>query len=390
MAGNSTESGRSVTSKITSILLTFTEGSEHSLTEIARLAGLPISTAHRLTSELASWRLLERTEDGHYRAGLPLRMIGTVDACPPSIAERAPCVLEDLSAATKSRARLGVLQELDVAYIEKQPGPRPATAFTPAATLPAHPTALGRALLAFSPARTVEMTIMRGLRPYTAHTITSPDRFRRALAVTRLTRVAVTRWELEAGVCGVAMPVFGPGGEVVAAIELAVRDLGHELHPCMAALAIASRSLSRELAGDARAGTARPAAGPRARCGDGRRRTEPRRPTLRARPRADRSSQVLDVAARSLRRAPGSARCPSAAGPAAGRRCSSDQTAQSSHQVPVRRSAVPRHSAPVAGSESLSLTMCQAFGPGGLTMPAMCPPLPSTNRTGPLTRPTVL
>ena len=176
MAGNSTESGRSVTSKITSILLTFTEGSEHSLTEIARLAGLPISTAHRLTSELASWRLLERTDDGHYRAGLPLRMIGTVDACPPSIAERAPCVLEDLSAATKSRARLGVLQELDVAYIEKQPGPRPATAFTPAATLPAHPTALGRALLAFSPARTVEMTIMRGLRPYTTphHHLTRP------------------------------------------------------------------------------------------------------------------------------------------------------------------------------------------------------------------------
>jgi DNA-binding IclR family transcriptional regulator len=253
MAGNSTESGRSVTSKITSILLTFTEGSEHSLTEIARLAGLPISTAHRLTSELASWRLLERTDDGHYRAGLPLRMIGTVDdACPPNIAERAPCVLEDLSAATKSRVRLGVLAELEVAYIEKQPGPRPATAFNPAATLPAHPTALGRALLAFSPARTVEMTIIRGLRPYTSHTITSPDRFRRALAVTRLTRVAVTRCELEAGVCGVAMPVFGPGGDVVAAIELAVHDLGHELQPVMAALAIASRSLSRELAGDHR------------------------------------------------------------------------------------------------------------------------------------------
>jgi len=108
VAGNSTEAGRSVTSKITSILLTFTEGSEHSLTEIARLAGLPISTAHRLTAELASWRLLERTDDGHYRAGLPLRMIGTIDACPPSIAERAPCVLEDLSAATKCRARLGL------------------------------------------------------------------------------------------------------------------------------------------------------------------------------------------------------------------------------------------------------------------------------------------
>ena len=62
MAGNSTESGRSVTSKITSILMTFTQGSVHSLTEIARLAGLPVSTTHRLTAELASWRLLERTE----------------------------------------------------------------------------------------------------------------------------------------------------------------------------------------------------------------------------------------------------------------------------------------------------------------------------------------
>ena len=246
MAGNSTESGRSVTSKITSILLTFTQGSEHSLTEIARLAGLPISTAHRLTSELASWRLLERTPDGRYRAGLPLRMIGTVDACPPSIAERAPCVLEDLSAATRGRARLGVLRDLEVAYIQKLPGAAPSTAFSAAATLPAHATSLGRVLLAFAPTRIVEMTILRGLRPYTAHTVTAPDRFRRALAVTRLTRVAVTRWELEAGLCGIAVPVFGPGGGVVAALELAVRDLGRDLQPILGPLGVAARSLSRE------------------------------------------------------------------------------------------------------------------------------------------------
>jgi DNA-binding IclR family transcriptional regulator len=249
LAGNSTESGRSVTSKITSILMTFTEGNEHSLTEIAQLAGLPISTAHRLTSELASWRLLERTEDGLYRAGLPLRMIGTADAAPPSVAERAPCVLEDLAAATRCRVRLGLLRELEVAYIEKDPGPSPVTAFSAAATLPAHPTAVGRALLAFCPTGTVEMAIMRGLRPYTTHTVTSPDRFRRALAVTRLTRVAVTRRELEPNSCGVAMPVFGPGGEVTAAIEVTVRDLAHDLQPVLAPLSIATRSLSRELAG---------------------------------------------------------------------------------------------------------------------------------------------
>jgi DNA-binding IclR family transcriptional regulator len=161
-------------------------------------------------------------------------------------------VLEDLAAATRNRARLGVLAGLDVAYIEKQPGHRPVSTFSAAATLPTHPTALGRALLAFSGPEVVEATLARGLRPYTPHTTTSPDRLRRALGVTRLTRVAVTRWELEAGVSGVAMPVFGPGGDVVAAIELAVTDLGRELQPVMAALAVASRSLSRELATDAR------------------------------------------------------------------------------------------------------------------------------------------
>lgn len=51
--------------------------------------------------------------------------------------------------------------------------------------------------------------------------------------------------------CGVAMPVFGPGGEVVAAVEFAVSDLGRNLQPILGALTIATRSLSRELTGAA-------------------------------------------------------------------------------------------------------------------------------------------
>jgi DNA-binding IclR family transcriptional regulator len=250
MAGNATESGRSVTSRIAAILLTFTEGSEHTLTEIARWAGLPISTAHRLIAEMTLWRLLERTPEGLYRAGLRLRMISGGPSPCPSLEERAPCVVEDLAVATRYRVRLGVRDELDVAYIEKCPDHRPVTAFNPVARLPAHPTALGRALLAFSPPGIVEMTIRRGLRPYTSHTVTCPDRFRRALAIIRVTRAAVTRYELEAQACTVAMPVFGPGGSAVAAIELTVPDVGvATLQPALTALTIATRSLARELTG---------------------------------------------------------------------------------------------------------------------------------------------
>jgi DNA-binding IclR family transcriptional regulator len=78
VAGNSTESGRSVTSKVVSILMTLADGHSQSLTEIARLAGLPISTAHRLVNELVAWGFMERTEDGHYLAGVPLKVIGSV------------------------------------------------------------------------------------------------------------------------------------------------------------------------------------------------------------------------------------------------------------------------------------------------------------------------
>jgi hypothetical protein len=106
--------------------------------------------------------------------------------------------------------------------------------------------------LAFAPPDIVEMTIRRGLRPYTSHTVTSPDRFRRALAIVRVTRAAVTRYELEAQTCTVAMPVFGPGGDAVAAVELTVPDLGvATLEPDLTALTLATLSLARELIGRA-------------------------------------------------------------------------------------------------------------------------------------------
>ena len=250
MAGDPAGARRSVADKIASIQLTVASGAEHSLAEIARRSGLPSSTAHRLASELTSSGLLERTPVGRYRAGSPLRRIGGTDAEPPDLRERATSVLEDLARETRCRARVGVLRDLEAAYIEKQPGPGPVTTFAPAATVPLHASALGQALLAFAPSTAAEEVIGRGLPAYTPETITSPVEFRRALAVTRRTRIAVTRFALEDQSCGVAMPVFGADGGVVAAIEVTVPGHGRPVHPVLVALAIAARSLSRELATD--------------------------------------------------------------------------------------------------------------------------------------------
>src|SRR6201999_3203381 len=123
MAGNSTDPGRSVTSKVTAILMVFADGDVHTVTEIAAYADLPTSTAHRLASELVAWRLLERTEERSYRIALPLKMIGgeysESEVCSYTLTVmRALPVLGDLARATQSDVRLGLLRGADVLTLQ--------------------------------------------------------------------------------------------------------------------------------------------------------------------------------------------------------------------------------------------------------------------------------
>ncbi len=64
--------------------------------------------------------------------------------------------------------------------------------------------------------------------------------------MTRQNKVAVSRLE-RAGDRNVAMPVFGQGGAVSAAIELHIPDHQSAMQTALAALAVATRCLSREL-----------------------------------------------------------------------------------------------------------------------------------------------
>ena len=248
MAGNSTDAGRSVTSKVIAILMTFTTGGSYSLTEIARLTGLPISTAHRLAGELLDWGILQRSGEGQFRVGMQLRAIANqAMTVMPNLHERARRVMEDLAAVSaQGVVRLGVLQGLEVAYLEKGPGNRPVPAAFDAATMPVHATAMGRAMLAFEPAHLVDMVVEHGLTRYTPYTVTTADRLRRALSVIRLTRLAVCRREYEPEGSAAAVPVFGAGGMVVAALELAVHG-GQDLRMVQPPLVVAGRALTREL-----------------------------------------------------------------------------------------------------------------------------------------------
>ena len=109
MAGGAIESGRSVASRVAAILMAFRSGGTHSLTEVAGLAGLPISTTHRLVGELVSRRVLERTEGGGYRVGLPLRMIGGI-ALPSSPTSGRPAPSWSAAASTSAPWRTSAVE----------------------------------------------------------------------------------------------------------------------------------------------------------------------------------------------------------------------------------------------------------------------------------------
>ena len=146
---------RSAVSRITAILSTFLAGGSHSVTEMARLTGLPVSTTHRIVVDLASWQLLHRTADGQYRVGLILRQLGGEAWSIPALIERGPHVVTDLCEMTRRRARLGILDSGRVSLHREAGRWRPGHPVRRSATLPAHATAVGKALLAFAPREVV-------------------------------------------------------------------------------------------------------------------------------------------------------------------------------------------------------------------------------------------
>ena len=204
--------GRTVISKAATILMTYRDREVHSLTDIVAATGLPLSTAHRIVRQLVAWKILERTDDGDYRVGLPLRLIGGVTGAATNLDERARPVLEDLSQILDADVRLGVLGECGVSYIEKPRGRGPVSRFEQGDTAPVHATAMGKALLAFSAPALVTAFLTRGLPAFTPFTLTAPDRFRRALVLARLNGVAMARWSCLLVVASSRCPCSGPEG----------------------------------------------------------------------------------------------------------------------------------------------------------------------------------
>jgi DNA-binding IclR family transcriptional regulator len=131
--------------------------SAYTLSELSRLAGLPLSTTHRLVGELARWGALERGTDGRYRIGLRLVELGALCPRGTGLRDVALPYMEDLYEATHQNVQLAVRDGLDGVYIERIAGRHAVPVLTRiGAHWPLHATGVGLVLLAYAPAEVQE------------------------------------------------------------------------------------------------------------------------------------------------------------------------------------------------------------------------------------------
>lgn len=214
---------RSVLGKVQRMLACFdAETTELSLSDLMRRTTLAKGTAHRIAGDLVEWGVLERSGEGCYRLGLQLFELGQLVPRQRILRQAALPFMEDLYAATKNVVHLGVVDGVEVLYLEKLIGHR--TAESPSRSggrMPLYCTAIGKALLAFSPAELIDRVIEVGLVPRTRYTVAAPSLLRDQLEEIRNSGIAFEREESALGLTCVAGPVFGPGGHLVAAISVA-------------------------------------------------------------------------------------------------------------------------------------------------------------------------
>ncbi|WP_216896740.1 IclR family transcriptional regulator [Nocardia alni] len=215
--------GRAAVDKAVSLLASFGRDSATGVgvSELARRAELSKSTAHRVLAMLERNGVVERTGTD-YRLGSRLHDLGGSGYAPGQERLRDHLIpfVAELYGATRETVHLAALHGTDVVYLAKLYGhrqmPSPARI---GGRLPAHCTAVGKALLAYRP-DSVQQAMSVPLQRFTEQTIVDPGRLAAELETVRREGIAFEDGEARDGLCCVAAPILGPNGIAVAALSV--------------------------------------------------------------------------------------------------------------------------------------------------------------------------
>jgi DNA-binding IclR family transcriptional regulator len=246
MAGNSSTTGRSVTSRALALLGAFDERHRQlTLSDLATRSGLPLATAHRLVNELVDWGALARSSSG-YVVGRRLWDVGLLAPVNTGLREVAAPYLHDLYGATLATVHLAVRDGRHALYVERLSGHASVPVVsTVGSRLPLHATGVGKVLLAFAPEE-IRRQVLADLSRVTRYTISEPGRLQRQLEQVRADDFATTQEEMSLGACSAAVPVR-KGDAVVASLGVVVPTLKRDQARLVSAMQVAARGIGRSL-----------------------------------------------------------------------------------------------------------------------------------------------
>ncbi|MGH9001308.1 MAG: IclR family transcriptional regulator [Acidimicrobiia bacterium] len=246
---------RSVLGRAVAVLDAFDEGETTvSVAELVRRVALPKTTVHRMVSELLNYGLLERA-GRDVGLGVHLFELGCRVPAQRRLREVGLPYMQDVYSSTREAVLMGVLDGHDVVCTARVSGhDRGAVGMSEGERLPLHATAMGKAMLAFSPRTFVSQVIDAGLGCLTPHTIVVPEALLQDLARTCRMGVAYAREEAIMGSAAVAAPILGPGGEVLGALSVDGRALRFDATCFANAVRVGAAAIARRLLARPRAG----------------------------------------------------------------------------------------------------------------------------------------
>jgi DNA-binding IclR family transcriptional regulator len=202
------------------ILLALQGARRLSLSDLAARLDLPSSTVHGIARTLAAHGMVEQEPGSlRYMLGPAVLRLSSVYLDSLEFRSRALKWAEELARRTSGAVRAGVLLLDDVIIVHHEPRPdgsrqMPEVGFV----IPAHASALGKALLAFDSDQ-AQLTNAR-LRSMTGETIVDPTQLAAHLAEVTRTGLATEHDEAVLGESSLAAPVFDATGAAVGAVAV--------------------------------------------------------------------------------------------------------------------------------------------------------------------------
>lgn len=245
---NST-AGEAVIERLVRILETFdAKRTSQSAAQIARRTGLPSSTAYRMVGDLVDYGLLERDAQGHVTIGLRLWELALRGSPALGLRQAAQPFMSALNQRIGQHTQLGVLEGIDVLFIERLSAPGASANITKiAGRLPINASSSGLVLLAYASAELQDRALAGQLSALTPLTPTDPSAIRAMLPEIRRTGVAVAPGYIEEVSTGIAVPVFDQTDRCVAALSVVLPRHGSAPVPKQAAIVEALKHTAHEI-----------------------------------------------------------------------------------------------------------------------------------------------